>query len=90
MFATTGKASGWRRYSDEKKAFASIAEAHAYLRETYGKARRRKMYRDTTGGGAQQTGYMISFRPRWRTKGDPIAEQHWVEFRESKLLSLGE
>lgn len=88
-FAMTGKNAGWQRYDDMRKSFADMAEAQQWLRDEYGKAKRVPCYVDKKGGGAQQVGYVIGFRPKWRSKGDPVVEQHWVEFRECNLLDLG-
>jgi hypothetical protein len=91
MFSTTGENAGWRRYDDgsPRKAFPDMKAAQAWLREEYGKARRRGMYRDVPNGPPIRCGYVIGFRPRYREQGSPIAEQHWVEFRSCEPVNLG-
>lgn len=89
MFATTGDNKGWQHYDDVQKNFPSIAAARAWLREEYGTARRAAMYRDRpTGQQPVRCGYVIGFRPKYRQPGDPVAEQHWVEFRRSGTINL--
>lgn len=89
MFATTGKHAGWRRYDDTRKAFPDMAAAQTWLRDEYGKAKRSSMYRDAPNGPPIRVGYVIGFRPRYRSRGEPIAEQHWVEFRSCEPINLG-
>ena len=89
MFATTGRNAGWQRYDDERKTFANMAEARAYLKETYGNAKRRPMYVDMKDGGTRRAGYVIGFRCKWRNPGEPVAEQHWIGFNECKPVYFG-
>lgn len=90
MFATTGRNAGWQRYDDARKTFADIAAANAWLREEYGSARRRAMYRDTADGKTIRCGFIACFRPKFRSKGEPIAEQHWIEYRNNTPVNLDE
>ena len=72
----------WQGYDNERKSFPDIAAAKAWISDTYGKSKRMAMYRDRADGGADKCGYVICFRPAFRSKGDPIYEQHWVEFHQ--------
>jgi hypothetical protein len=90
MFATTGKRAGWERYDDERKSFHDMKAAQSWLAEEYGTAKRVPMYCDRKDAPPMRIGYVIGFRVKHRTKGDPVAEQHWVEFRECNLVNMGE
>jgi formylglycine-generating enzyme required for sulfatase activity len=80
--------SPWQRYDDERKSFPDKAAAQAWLKEEYGNAKRSACYVDGKDGGApQRVGYVIGFRCKWRSAGEPYLEQHWIEFRECRAIN---
>ena len=88
MFSTTGRNAGWQRYDDTRQSFQDLQAAKEWLRSEYGTARRGLMYCDRKDAAPLQCGYVIGFRNKYRNKGEPIMEQHWVEFRECAPLNL--
>ena len=80
--------SEWQRYDDSRQSFEDMKQAREWLREEYGTSKRAAMYRDRKDGPPIKCGYVIGFRPPYRSKGEAILEQHWVSFRESNPLEL--
>lgn len=81
-------ASNWQRWQDERYRFPDMKAAKQFLRERYGKASRRAMYMDQRTGPPVKCGYVIGFR-----NGDGSGrwlQQDWVEFRECKIVNMGE
>ncbi len=50
----------WERIADDTKRFATMEDAQKWLKETYSKSKRSKMYCDTKDG-AKHIGYVIGF-----------------------------
>jgi len=77
----------WQRYDDTRKSFPDMTAAKAWLDEEYGKSKRAACYRDKASGGVEQIGYVIGFRCKYRSQGEPYLEQHWIEFKECKTIN---
>lgn len=88
MFATRGKNAGWQRYDEARKSFPDMKAAREWLRAEYGTAKRAPCYIDQKNGSLLQVGYVIGFRPQYRSKGDAMLEQHWISFSECKPLDV--
>jgi hypothetical protein len=85
-----GKKDEWRSFNQQKKRFATLEEAHIWIKETYGKAKRVPMYVDTKTGVARKVGYVIGFRNA-DLSHYPVEkwiQQDWIEFMEVKNLTL--
>mgnify|MGYP001594176195 CR=1 FL=1 len=69
--------------------FKTIMDAYGLIKETYGKAKRSKMFVDADGG-CKHIGYVIGFRNAdlSRSTVNKWIQQDWVEFREVKTINL--
>lgn len=80
----------WTQFDRQRKAFADMKAAMAWIKENYGNAKRRAMYRDRDNAKPMKCGYVIGFRNAdWSHV--PVSkwlQQDWIEFRECKTLNL--
>lgn len=91
MLTTTTKSYSpkdqWRRTWDEELVFDLEEEFQDWMRERYGKSRRRSMYRDTKNG-PKKVGWVIGFRnEEYDHDGRGkyrFLQQDWVEVRRWK------
>ena len=90
----TGKSysprASWHIFSEDRKAFSTMAEAQAWIKAQYGTSNRKAMYVDGMDGHAKRIGYVIGFRNAdWsHAPVESWLQQDWVEFRESAVLDL--
>lgn len=90
----TGKSyspkSNWQTLGHDHKTFSDKADAMAWIKENYGKAKRVPMYVDTKKGKTLKVGYVIGFRASdW--SHNPVEkwlQQDWIVFKEVKDLAL--
>ena len=82
----------WRRYYDEQQSFICLGAAMDYLRKTYGKCKRSKMYQDKEDGTPLHCGYIYSFKEVDYDRSSPkpvhYFEQHWVSFYTKEPIDL--
>jgi hypothetical protein len=78
----------WRCFDEFTKNFPTLADAKAWLKETYGKAKRVPMYCDTKTG-TKKIGYVIGFRNAdWsHSPVEKWLQQDWVEFRHVRTIN---
>lgn len=75
-------------FDSEKKQFATLEEAKAFIKERYGKHKRSKMYVDLKAGGSKHIGwvYSLGWQRDWShniSKDNPRwLQQDWVEIRK--------
>lgn len=80
--------SNYQRYDDEKKPFPTLDAAKAWVKENYGKYKRRPIYHDTTEGGAKRIGWVFHVGKQRDLShavsedNQPWMQEDWVEIRE--------
>ena len=57
-----GSKESFTSFDSEQKQFGNIKEAKQWLKETYGKCKKQKMFVDTKKGEAKHVGYIYCFR----------------------------
>lgn len=78
-------------FNKQTKEFKDIPEAMQYIKDTYGKSKREKMYVDVKGGGSKHVGYVIGFRNS-DISHFPVEkwlQQDWITFEEVTTVDLG-
>lgn len=82
--------SKWQRLDDRKERFSDMQAVKAYLKATYGKCKRVKMYVDKKTGESIHCGYIYSFHNSDMSHSYPNKwiQQDWVHFEEIKTLQL--
>ncbi len=78
--------SNWSIFDIEKKLFNEVKEAKQWIKETYGKSKKRPMYIDDKNGNSKKIGYVIGFR-NWDYEQKWI-EQHWIGFEKVEELEI--
>lgn len=83
------KNSRWERMSERNISFPSTTEAKKFLRETYGKCKRNKMYVDKNGK-AMHCGYIYGFHNADLSHLPVVKwiQQDWVCFSEVEEIAL--
>ena len=76
----------YTHFDQLKKRFDNLKEAKKWLKETYGKCKKEKMYVDLKSGRSRHIGYIYSFRNADMSHY-PVSkwlQQDWVDFLEVK------
>jgi len=76
-------------FNHELKTFDNLQDAKKWLRDTYGKSKRNRMYVDSKNE-AKHIGYVIGFKNA-DLSHYPVEkwlQQDWIEFREVKTIAL--
>jgi hypothetical protein len=83
---TIGKNEPYQMFDREIKSFSSIKEVKDWLAETYGKAKKQKMFIDSSVGGlAEHSGYIYHFRDKdWSHNEPEYLREDWIEVYEVK------
>jgi len=79
----------WSIFDQSTEHFYSIREAKDWIKDQYGKAKRKPMFVDLKDGGSRRIGYVIGFRNS-DLSHYPVnhwIQQDWIEFNEVKTIT---
>lgn len=80
---------GYRCFHRQTEKFGTLDEVKTFLKRTYGKSKREKMYQDTKDGEAIHIGYIYKFKSHdYCYDSRPWYQQDWVEVREIKSTTI--
>lgn len=84
-----GSKEGYYCYDRDVKQFANLAEVKAFLKETYGKCKREKSYRDGENGEPIHTGYVYCYNtPKVSYDDTAKHNQDWITVKEIKATTI--
>lgn len=77
----------YKVFNEERESFKTMKEAKEYLKETYGKSRKDKIYIDDAEGQAHCVGYLYRFRNKDYHRGGKQRwlQRDWVVFMRENL-----
>ena len=84
-----GSKAGFYTYDKTTDKFKTIAEVKQFLKDTYGKCKKQKIYNDGITGEAKHVGYIYCYNtPKVSYDDQPKNNQDWTEVKEIKATTI--